>query len=305
MAQRIADPNLPSRPFLKRLSDHVLGVLACGALWLVGLLNKRTASNLGGWIGRIFGPMSKPSQTAEKNLKLAFPDWSDAQIKQTLFAVWDNFGRTVFEFPHISKLRCDGPNPDITVVGIDIIERLRDDGQPGFFFSAHLANWEVLALTALHHGVDLDLVYRAPNNPVVEDLLTNRHPGKGELIPKGPRGARRLLTRLSNGHHFGIMVDQKMNDGIPIPLFGRPAMTAPGLAQLAFKFECPVVPSRVVRVGAAKFQVVIDEPLVFKRTDDKQADIEAAMTQVNAVLEHWIREHPGQWLWLHNRWPRD
>ena len=304
MARRVADHREQERTWLKRLTDGLLGVLAHCILTSVGLLNKQTASNLGGWLGRNVGPWIGVSKTAKNNLRLAFPDWSEEQLNQTVRAVWDNFGRTVFEFPHLPAFTCDGPNPDIEVIGVDIIERLRDDGLPGFFFSAHLANWEVLALTALHHGIDLDLIYRAPNNPMVEDLLQKRHPGNGELIPKGPSGARRLLTRLSAGKHFGIMIDQKMNDGISIPLFGRPAMTAPGLAQLAFKSDCPVVPSRVTRLGAARFRVIIEEPLKFNRSADKQADIEAAMIRVNVILESWIRERPGEWLWLHNRWPR-
>jgi KDO2-lipid IV(A) lauroyltransferase len=27
------------------------------------------------------------------------------------------------------------------------------------------------------------------------------------------------------------------------------------------------------------------------------------MLAVNQQLEDWIRDRPGQWLWLHNRWP--
>jgi hypothetical protein len=33
-----------------------------------------------------------------------------------------------------------------------------------------------------------------------------------------------------------------MNDGIPVPFFGRPAMTAPALAVLALRFDCDVLP---------------------------------------------------------------
>ena len=31
--------------------------------------------------------------------------------------------------------------------------------------------------------------------------------------------------------------------------------------------------------------------------------IETIASQVNALIEGWIRARPEQWLWLHRRWP--
>jgi KDO2-lipid IV(A) lauroyltransferase len=38
-------------------------------------------------------------------------------------------------------------------------------------------------------------------------------------------------------------------------------------------------------------------------TEDREADVLRIMTEVNAIMEGWIRERPAQWLWLHKRWP--
>jgi KDO2-lipid IV(A) lauroyltransferase len=95
-----------------------------------------------------------------------------------------------------------------------------------------------------------------------------------------------------------------MGDGIAVPFFGRPAMTAPALAQLALKFDCPVVPARVVRLNGVQFQLIVYPPLEIIKTGNRQQDALALMTQVNAMIEGWIRERPEQWLWLHRRWPK-
>ncbi|MDP6174798.1 MAG: lysophospholipid acyltransferase family protein [Rhodospirillales bacterium] len=100
-----------------------------------------------------------------------------------------------------------------------------------------------------------------------------------------------------------MLVDQKMNDGISVPLLGLDAMTAPALAQFAVKFNCPVVPTRVERLGGARFRLTFYPPIEAPVTGDKQADIRAFMIQVNDLLSQWIRERPEQWLWVHNRWP--
>jgi KDO2-lipid IV(A) lauroyltransferase len=100
-----------------------------------------------------------------------------------------------------------------------------------------------------------------------------------------------------------MLVDQKMNDGIPVPFFGRDAMTAPALAKFALHFNCAVVPVRVDRLPHARFRITAEPPLAYERTGDAPRDELALMAQVNQVLERWIREQPDHWFWLHRRWP--
>lgn len=98
-------------------------------------------------------------------------------------------------------------------------------------------------------------------------------------------------------------MDQKLNDGIAVPLFGRPAMTSPALAELALRFRCPVVPGHVERIGPARFRMIPEPPLMLPETGDREADIASLTRQVNECLERWIRARPESWLWLHRRWP--
>jgi KDO2-lipid IV(A) lauroyltransferase len=94
-----------------------------------------------------------------------------------------------------------------------------------------------------------------------------------------------------------------MNDGIPVPFFGHPAMTAPALAEFALRYDLPLIPARVVRKrGGAYFNAKVYPPLEFTRTGDKEKDI---MTAVNAMIESWVREYPDQWFWVHKRWPKE
>ena len=87
-----------------------------------------------------------------------------------------------------------------------------------------------------------------------------------------------------------------------MPFFGRDAMTAPALAQFALRFDCPVVPMRAERTNGARFHIRFYPPLDMPRTGDRQADTLAIMTEVNRIIEGWVRERPEQWLWLHRRW---
>jgi Kdo2-lipid IVA lauroyltransferase/acyltransferase len=94
-----------------------------------------------------------------------------------------------------------------------------------------------------------------------------------------------------------------MNGGIEVPFFGRSAMTAPAVARLALRFDCPVIPVRVERLEGARFRFTVLAPIAIRSTGDTGADVRAIMTRVNAEIEDWVRRRPEQWLWLHRRWP--
>ncbi len=290
---------------VNRYLFHPIQALAAVVVYsLFRVLPIDVASALGGWFGRAIGPHLSLSSRATKNLSAAFPEKSPAEIAVIVRGMCDNLGRVAAEYPHLSEINVYDPDGRVETIGGENVDLLREDGNAGVFFSAHLGNWEIVSLGATQRGLPLDRVYREANNRLVEWLYQHgRAAVEGALIPKGPAGARLLLKSIKGGNHLGMLVDQKMNDGIPVAFFGRDVMTAPALAELALRYDCPVVPARVTRLKGARFRLTIFPPLELVRTGDRQADVAANMTQVNAVIEQWVRDTPEQWLWLHNRWP--
>lgn len=305
----MAKPRSPWRKWLTRRVGHPLeAVFVYGVHGLFRALPLDTASSLGGWIGRTVGPLLPGTKTARRNLERAFPDMPRAEVESILRGMWDNLGRVIAEYPHLAeigaKIGASGPGGRIELVGGERLERLRDDGKAGILVSGHFANWEVPPLTSRNLGLDVAVVYRAPNNPIVGNLLTRLRGAATDMhIPKGAEGARTLVRLLAKGGHVGILIDQKMNDGIPVPFFGRDAMTAPAAAQLALRFGIPLCPLRMERLGGARFRVTILPPVEPPATGDRNADARILMERLNALLEQWIRERPAEWLWLHRRWP--
>jgi KDO2-lipid IV(A) lauroyltransferase len=168
------------------------------------------------------------TKTARHNLERAFPDKSSDEIECIIQDMWDNLGRTIAEYPHLEALGDTSSSGRTELVGRQHLDTLRDDGIGGIVVGAHLGNWEVPSFTSSTLGLEMGLVYRAPNNPYVARLLMRlRRGASGVHIPKGTDGARMLIRHLSKGGHVGILNDQKMNDGIAVPFFGRNAMTAP------------------------------------------------------------------------------
>ena len=291
------------KPLKKYLFHPIQAAVAITAYMACRLLPLDLASAIGGFVGRLIGPRLRLSNRARRNLRAVFPDKTEAEIERIVRGMWDNLGRVAAEFPHLAEFDIYAGSR-VEVIGAEHVEALRDDGLPGIFYSGHLANWEVLSLAATQRGLPLDRIYREANNRLVQWLYDHGRAGvEGALIPKGPQGVRRLLQTFREGNHLAMLIDQKMNDGIAVPFFGRDAMTAPALAELALRNDCPVVAARVTRLKGARFRIEILPPEKFVNTGDDKADVLAAMTKVNACLEAWVRDAPEQWLWLHNRWP--
>ena len=217
--------------------------------------------------------------------------------------MWDNLGRVTAEYPRLRKIRVFEPGGRVETHGFEHIDQAVAAGRRMIIFSGHLANWEIGMLAAVQYGISVSQIYRAANNPLVDRMITRFRGDAGELIPKGAGGARGAIATLRRGAHLTMLADQKMNDGIPVPFFGRRAMTAPALAALALRFDCDVLPARVERLGGAHFRLTVFPPLALPRSGNSHADEAALLTQVNAILESWIRDRPEQWLWVHRRWP--
>lgn len=273
--------------------------------WLpMRLLGPDRASNFGGWLFKRLGPRLSQHKTVVRNLRLAFPDLSEADIKQTALGAWENVGRTAGELPHLPSIH-PYKGDRVEVVGAERLDDLRNSDSGAVMISGHLANWEIMAAVICNRPLDCLVTYRMLNNPHIDRRLNKvRHDyGIGVLAPKG-LGTRELMRALSKGRVVALMNDQKFNEGLAVPFFGHNAMTAPGPSRLAMKYNVPVVPVSTVRTGPARFRVTIHEPIAPPNTGDGEADLRTLVSAITAFVEARIREHPSQWFWQHRRWPK-
>lgn len=281
--------------------------LALGAFFrLVGV---DAASAIAGGFTRLVGPMIAPiSNRARVNIGIAFPDLPREQADAIIRDVWENLGRTTAEFAHLSTFDPDAPDGRVEIIGRDRLEAIAKNGRPAIFISGHFANWEVGSIVLHALGVDYGVIYRAASNPLIDGLIIKERARvmSRRQIPKGKRGGRDMIEALRAGASLALLVDQKLTSGgIPSPFFGKDAMTAPAAARLSLKYGAPLAPIEIERTGGARFRVTIGAPLAFTPTADINRDTQALTDLINKELERMIRARPGQWLWLHRRWPKE
>lgn len=259
-----------------------------------------TSSAMGGWMARAIGPSLSAHKTARKNLERVFSDMPEKDKEKILSKMWDNLGRTSAELVHLPHKHIA---KRIKIIGA---ENLPLPEKPAFLFSGHVGNWELLACVAELNKRPITAVYREANNKIVDNIIAKiRAVRCVNLIPKGRQGAVKLARAIKNNEAIAMLVDQKMNDGISIPFFGYEAMTAPAIAELALRYDVPIVPARIVRTKGAHFEGIVYPALTYERTGDKSQDVKNIMIAINKILENWIKEYPEQWFWVHKRWPKD
>ena len=287
--------------------DRILGRLIKYLIRLLRLADPDRASDFCGAVARRIGPRLPAHRIGQANLRAAFPDKDAAWIEATLRDAWDNLGRVAGEYVHMDQIwdfDVDHPNTGrIQTDSVPLFDALRTDGKPALCFSAHLANWELPAIAAPAHGLPSAVVYRMPNNKAVaKEIVRIRAPLMGRLIRTRAQAAVEMAAALSAGEHLGMVVDQHFSRGVDVTFFGRRCKANPTIARLARRFDCPVVGARVVRLPDHKFRLEGFGPYELPRDAGGEVDVQATTQMITGVIEGWVRENPGQYLWFHRRW---
>ncbi len=258
--------------------------------------------------GRLFqlvGPLTRAHRTARRNLELAFPDLPEARARAILRDQWENFGRYIAEFPIVDRLTPASGRVDLS--GAARLRAIAAAGRPVVLISGHLSNLEIMAAAIVEAGIPCEVTYRAANNPLVDARIRRGRFRYGVRLfaPKGAEGARDLLAALKAGRSVAMLNDQRYDAGVAAPFFGAPVMTNPAAVRLALRFGTIIQPMSIQRVRGARFRVVAHDPITVADTGEKTRDIAAGVAAINAFIEARVRERPGEWWWLHKRWPRE
>lgn len=287
------------------LRHRTEALLMRGLLGLLRFLPVDLASDLGGRMIRAIGPHLGVSRRARRNLTLCGIGDTQTEREAIIRGMWDNLGRTACEYAHLPAFRFYEANSRTEVRGMEHVDHAIAQGKGAIFISGHFANWELLPMALVQRGLAVMAVYRPANNPFADEIINRlRHEaGVTHLAPKGGAGARMLLSWMAGRNYAAMLSDQKMNDGIEAPFFGRPAMSSSAAAVLARRFSCPLIFASIRRTEGAHFIIEAEAPIYVAQTEDRNGDILAAVMEINRRLENFIRAWPEQWLWLHRRWP--
>ena len=164
----------------------------------------------------------------------------------------------------------------------------------------HFAAWDVALVSVARH-VPTTITVKEPSNRLAAALI-RRLRGQEDLELLPPRGSMAdAYAALDAGRLVILVQDQRFNDGIAVPFFGRPARTSAAFAAMAFKTRRPLL--GVFQQWQSDGSLVVRfERLPLTIPDDREQAVATLTAASQAFYEQHIREQPWAWWWLHRRW---
>jgi KDO2-lipid IV(A) lauroyltransferase len=292
------------------LLQHVLWAVEVAVIGIpLGILRMLTpehASALGRRIFRTIGPHLDKTRIFYRNLTLAFPEKSAGEIEVLIREIWGNVGAVLAEYPHLRAYAETGRIERLEIAINSGSPVFGHSGKPAVFVSAHLANWEIPLAAAIRLGIPVSVLYTPLQNPWLDRMLYRARARMGVNMLPRDGGVRSLVRELGSGRSIGLLVDQRVDSGEPVPFFGLEMNTSTTPARLALRYHCDLVPVRVQRLDNARFRVSFEPPITPSAgiTDDHRKILDMTR-QLNELFESWIREQPGEWLCSKRRWAKD
>jgi KDO2-lipid IV(A) lauroyltransferase len=243
------------------------------------------------------------------NLKIAFPEKSEAERRALLRGTFDNLGRVLGELSQLPKY--DRSNLDeIVDFRLDdearaLYERNKAEGRGVLITTGHLGNWEMLvfAFAALYEPISY--LARPLDNPRIDDMLTALRTRFGNTPINKTNSAMRAIGILRDGGGLGILsdVNAQQKVGVFVPFFGVEACTPSGAAMVAIRADALIFPVFCVwDKTTGRYKMVHGRLLEPSKTGDHKHDIVETTAAFTAEIETIIRDYPDQWMWIHKRW---
>jgi KDO2-lipid IV(A) lauroyltransferase len=293
------------REFKLRRSPPVqllLYIVLRTVLMIVGMFPYAMAPKVGRWLGRVVQLLDRRHRrVAMKNLEKSRGVCPPDAIPEFIDRVYGHMGLAFVEMMMIPKL-IDRIGEVVRLERFHVLDEARRLGRGVITVLGHLGNWELIGLASCAAGQPVHSLARPIENPWVDRFLNRFRTQTGQRIIPKYRALGEMIRVIQKNEILIIQVDQDARShGVYVEFFGRPASTHRSPALLSLKYGTPIVVANIYREGGLHYAVVSDPilPEAFKGLPDPVKALTQAYTE---KFEAFVRAHPDQWFWVHDRW---
>ncbi len=282
---------------IKKISYFFQAIIIYLFFFVGKLLGLNLSKKIFAFLFKQLGPLFKSKNIIEKNLTNFNSNLTNEQRENIISSMWENYGITFIEYIFLSLFK--EKNDLVEVTRSDILNKISFN-KPVIFVSGHFSNFELMSMEITKRKVKLATIYRPLNNfflnPLME-YIRKKYVCKNQ-IKKGIGGVKESIQYIKAGYSIALMIDQRVSEGERLNFFNQPALTTTLPAQLALKFELPIIPVFIERRENGTYKIEFYDEIISKNFKNK-----IELTQkLNSILEEMIKKNPNEWIWTHNRW---
>ncbi len=280
------------------------------AVWAIlkglGVLPRPGARSFAvGVVRIIYALLPRLRKTAEVNLRIAFPEWSEAQRMTVVRGMLRNLGWMAAEFARFPKYSKANIEQIVALEGHENFLEGQRRGKGVLYLTGHIGAWELSSFAHALYGFPLHYMARRIDNPKVDALVNGYRRLSGNRPIFKNESARVMLKVLKEAGTIGILADQNTMplEAVFVDFFGKQASTTSGIARVALHTDAAVVPGYAIWDGSSgKYRLRFEPPVELIRTGDTERDVFQNTQKFTKVIEDIIRKYPEQWVWVHGRW---
>jgi len=274
--------------------------------WLLVRIPRRWLDALGAALGALVWALGIRRRVVLENLRLAFPEKSEAERRDIARKTYRNLGQMIPDFLRVPFLPREEIERMFVYDGWEKLEAARAKGEGLIACTGHFGNFDLLAAAHTLKGLPITMISRQMGKSGANDLWRSirRRSGVEDLVITKGSTLSAAIRSVKAGRVLGYVNDQNqpLRHAIFPTFFGMPAATAPTPAVLAIRSGAAVLFCLSVPLGDGRHKVIFEGPLAPPDTNNRDRDVLAFMQDLNDRLERWVRVYPDRWYWLHRRW---
>lgn len=240
---------------------------------------------------------------AMRNLRAAFPERDEAELRRILDASWRHFGREMLLYLKVQSMPREEIAARCPFINEEILHDARARGNGTLLLSGHYGGWEIAHLALMAHVDNVRTVARPLDNELLEADLVRLRASTGAQVVDRRKAARFLLKSLADNAVVVLLPDQAVlpREGILVPFLGRPAWTTDAPAKMAARHGSTIVFAFCIPDGSGH-RLEFEEPIRVDQLSENERDPVALTRRINDIISRRIAARPELWLWMHDRW---
>jgi KDO2-lipid IV(A) lauroyltransferase len=239
----------------------------------------------------------------QSNVSFAFGETlNPSQKKEIEEYCYRNLALNFLQVMENRRNNAEDLSSHVTFQNREVIDALLDEGRGIIFVSAHFGNWELggAALSSLITPVSS--IYKEFSSSEFDPYLLEARTNHRMKLAEKNGALKHIAKALRANRSILLMIDQASNarTGVKIDFFGHSTYQSSTPAQLAHKFNTPIVGVYITSHDEKEYIVRFEKPIEVKNNNEEGV-LEATQAQAND-LEKIIRTYPKLWFWCHKRW---